>query len=92
MRPQIVEDEVELSLADLCRACGAEHAVVVELVSYGVLQPQGREPAEWRFAGSSLRRGRVALRLIRQLEVNVAGAALALELIEEIERLRRRQP
>ena len=87
-RTQVVEDEVELSLADLCRACEADREVIVELVSYGLLDAEGTDPTDWRFAGSSLRRGRVALRLIRSLEVNVAGAAVAVELIEQIEALR----
>jgi len=33
--------------------------------------------------------GRVALRLERDLEVNLAGIALALDLMEELEQLRR---
>jgi len=34
-------------------------------------------------------RARLALRLERDLELNLAGVALALELMEELERLRR---
>jgi chaperone modulatory protein CbpM len=36
-----------------------------------------------------LRRARLAVRLERDLEVNLAGVALALDLLEEIDRLRR---
>jgi chaperone modulatory protein CbpM len=36
-----------------------------------------------------LRRARTALRLQRDLEINLPGVALALELMEELERLRR---
>jgi len=39
--------------------------------------------------GIGLRRTRVALRLIRDLEVNAPGAALAVELLDEISRLQR---
>ncbi len=41
---------------------------------------------EWRFSGAALRRARLALRLERDLELNLAGVALALELMEELER------
>ena len=44
---------------------------------------------EWRFTGDALRRARLALRLERDLELNLAGVALAIELIEEISQLRR---
>ena len=87
---EVLEDEVEMSLADLCRACRVPTKRVVELVEEGVIEPLGREPAQWRFRGVSVRRVRCAWRLEQDLGVNIAGAALALDLIEELERLRMR--
>jgi chaperone modulatory protein CbpM len=60
------------------------------LVDIGVLEPQGREPARWQFGGASLQRARRALRLQRDLDIDLAGAALALQLLDEIESLRSR--
>ena len=85
---EVVEEVVQLTLVQLCDACDAEQDAVAELVKHGVLDPEGAEPAQWRFVGDSLRRSRVALRLIRDLGVNPAGAALALELMADIERLK----
>ena len=87
---EVLEDEIELSLADLCRVCRMSAERVLELVDEGVVEPVGRDPARWRFHGVSLRRVHCALRLERDLGVNTAGAALALDLLEEIERLRER--
>ena len=87
---EIVEEEIELSLADLCRACRMSRERVVELVEEGVIEPAGRDPVRWRFRGTSVRRVRCAQRLEQDLGVNVAGAALALDLLEELERLRAR--
>ena len=87
---EIVEEEIELTLADLCRACRLPTERVVELVEEGVIEPAGREPVRWRFRGTSVRRVRCAHRLEQDLGVNVAGAALALDLLEELERLRAR--
>jgi chaperone modulatory protein CbpM len=47
------------------------------------------ESGEWQFSGEALRRARLALRLHRDLEVNLAGVALALQLMAEIDGLRR---
>ena len=47
-----------------------------------------RRASEWRFAGASLRRTRVATRLARDFELNPPGVALALDLLDEIEALR----
>jgi len=87
---EIFEEEIELSLAELCRACQLPAERVVELVDEGVIEPVGRDPARWRFRGISVRRVRCVQRLQRDLGVNVAGAALAIELLEELERLRAR--
>jgi len=62
--------------------------MIVELVNEGVLAPDGREPHRWRFTGVHVRRATVALRLQRDLGLNLAGAALALELLDEVEALR----
>lgn len=86
----ILEDQTELSLDDLCRACAAQAGRIVELVDEGLLTPAGTAPGEWRFTGVHLHRARVALRLENDLGVNLAGAALALELLDELGALRER--
>jgi len=86
----VVEEDVRFTLADLCRVCGAEQRQLVSLVSEGVLEPAGGQPEEWVFSGSSLQRARVALRLVRDLDISVPGVALVLDMLDEIERLRAR--
>ena len=60
----------------------------MEMVEEGVLVAHGRTSSEWRFTGRSLIRAQKALNLTRDLRVNWPGAALALDLLEEIEKLR----
>jgi len=86
----IFEEQTQLTLADLCRACAVHAERIIELVDFGVLKPQGRDPARWIFVGASLHRARAALRLQRDLEMDLAGVALALELLDEIASLRAR--
>ena len=63
---------------------------MIGLVEEGVLEPIGRDRAHWRFSGSSLHRARAAMRLQQDLRINLAGIALALDLIREIDALRER--
>ena len=86
----IVEETTELSLSELSRACATSTEWLIELVDEGALEPAGRKPAQWRFSGASLKRARTARRLHDDLKINMAGVALALELIEEIEAMRER--
>lgn len=84
----LVEEEIEFTLLELCRACSATEAQLLALVHGGVLEPLGASVEEWRFAGTVLRRARVALRLARDLELNPPAVALVLELLDEIDSLR----
>jgi len=90
MSGDLLEDDIELTLAELCRSCQVPAEWIFELVDEGLVEPLGRDPARWRFQGLSIRRVRCALRLQRDLGVNVAGAALALDLLEELQMLRER--
>ena len=86
----ILEELTELTLAEVCRACSVHVDCIVELVAEGIIAPVGREPHRWRFSGAHMRRATVALRLQRDLGVNLAGAALALQLLDEVDALRAR--
>ena len=88
LQGQVVEEEIHLTLAELCQACGIAEAHVTTWVVEGVLEPIGQQPADWRFGGSSLRRARLALRLTRDLEINAAGVALVMDLLDEIDSLK----
>ncbi len=85
----IISDEPELSLDDVCAACGLTHEQIGTYVTEGIAEARG--PAiEWRFSRLTVVRLSRARRLERDLGLNPAGAALALDLMAEIERLQRR--
>ena len=86
----ILEEQVELTLAEISRGCAVHAELIIELVDEGVLVPVGRNPIDWRFTGAHLRRAAIALRLQRDLGLNLAGVALALELLDELNTLRAR--
>ena len=85
---QVLDESIELEFTEFCRICHANEEFVLALVAEGVIEPRGEERACWRFTGRSVRRTQVALRLHHDLDVNLPGVALALDLLEEIERLR----
>ena len=89
-RGLVVEEEIHLTLVELCQASRVPEQEIRAWVIEGVLVPEGGNPEEWRFAGASLRRALTALRLSRDLEVNLAGIALALDLLDEITALKSR--
>jgi chaperone modulatory protein CbpM len=85
----LLDESVELSLEELCTACRVSENLVVEIVDEGIVEPLGGDRAHWRFSGIAVARVRRVIRLQQEFDVNLPGAALALELLEEVERLRR---
>jgi chaperone modulatory protein CbpM len=86
----IVEQDLSFSYTELCLACAGQADQLLALVDEGVLDPLGCGPQDWVFQGAALQRARTALRLQRDLQLGIEGAALVLELLDEIEALRAR--
>ena len=79
----------ELTLVEVSRCCAVQTGFVIELIKEGVLAPLGGSaPESWRFSAVQTRQVTLAARLQRDLGVNPAGAALALQLLDELETLR----
>jgi chaperone modulatory protein CbpM len=79
---QVSSDGEWLSVTQVCRASQIDFDVVIELAELGLVTPRGSEPQEWQVSAGELVRLRTAARLMRDLGVNVTGAALAVELLE----------
>ena len=86
----ILEEQTQLTLVEISRGCAVHAECIVELVEEGVLAPVGHDPRTWRFTGVQLRRASIALRLQRDLGINLAGVALALDLLDELNAVRAR--
>jgi len=83
----ILEEEIHLSLRELCDACAVHAEFITDLVDEGVIEPSGFDKSHWCFSGVSLHRIRAAKHLQRDLGINLAGVALALDLLDEVQQL-----
>ncbi|WP_341328179.1 chaperone modulator CbpM [Methylotuvimicrobium sp. KM2] len=86
----VLDDNTRFTLLELCRLGQTSAEWIIELVEEGVLDPEGSEIGDWRFGADALKRLQAVQRLQRDLRINLPGAALVLELLEEIEMLRQR--
>jgi chaperone modulatory protein CbpM len=84
----LLDESTLLTIQDLSRICAVDEGHIVALVQEGVLSVVEYR-SEWHFTGAALRRARLAVRLERDLELNLPGVALALDLVEELQQLRR---
>ena len=88
MSGPIFDEATEITIIELLEVCSVETKMVEEMIDEGILEPIGGHAEKRRFPYSSVRRTRTVIHLQRDLGLNLAGAALALELLDRIESLR----
>jgi len=88
LQGEIMEEEVKISLSQLCRLSNLSAESILEMMEYGVIEPYQASTEKWIFRGDSVNRLRCAQRLKKDLGVNTAGAALALDLLHEMDSMR----
>lgn len=86
----VLEEAQTISLGEVCRSCDVTAEYVIALVDEGLLEPLGRQPAEWQFPVAAVPRIHVAMRLQQDMALNLPGVALALDLLDEMQALRSR--
>lgn len=82
-----------IAVTEICQLCRIDRDALEELAALGLFSPRERTGGEWLVPATALPRLRVVGRLMSDLDLNVNGAALVVELLEarrELEsRLRR---
>ena len=90
MKSEVIlfDEEVSYGLDEMCCLCRISTEHVVELVEEGVLTPEGPDPSAWQFDHLAIKRLQTAIRLQQDLELNLPGVALVLDLLDELRELR----
>ena len=84
-------DGSTFSLREICERGDCHAEFVIKLVDYGVIAPLDEVPElrQWQFDVAALSRLQKALRLQRDLKLNLPGLAMSLELLDEVQDMRR---
>ena len=83
----IFDESTEITFIELIEVCGIEPKLVGDMIDEGILEPLSDHRDNQSFSYSSIRRTRTVIHLQRDLGLNLAGAALALELLDQISNL-----
>lgn len=84
----LIEDTSTLSLDEVCQKYRIPQELLHEMIEYGFFANQPEQGQQVALDQKELRRIESAFRLHRDLEINLPGVALALDLLEEIEKMR----
>ncbi len=82
------EQDILLSFEEFVDACGSQSEWVIALIEENVISVEG-SPRLARYTGLQLGRMRRAQRLHRDFDASAQATALILELLDEIEQLRK---
>ena len=82
------QSTLRIETRELCEATGCTTEIIMSLVEHGVLEPAGDSPGNWHFEEQQVCLVRKALRLQKDFDTDIAGAALALDLLDRLDQLR----
>lgn len=77
-----------LTLTELTQSVRVSTDTIVSIVDCGIVEPRGDQPQQWLFEPQMVQLVQRACRLQRDLELDWPAVALALDLIEDLQRLR----
>ncbi len=79
---------LQLDIHEFCQCAELPQALLLEIIDHGIVEPSGATQEQWLFDVSALAIVKHALRLHNELQIEWAGIALALQLLDELEQLR----
>ncbi len=82
------DNDIQLSFDEVLRACDGESQWVISLIEEAVIEING-DPQQATFSGYQLSRIRRAQRISRDFDASPPAAALILQLLDELENLRK---
>lgn len=87
----VLNRSLQVTVDELCEMCRISDEEIIRMVDEGIVEPLGNSRQEWQFHGYDIKKIQVVLRLQRDLKVNLPGAAVILDLLDEIEELKKGQ-
>lgn len=84
----VLDEQQSLTLVELSKACNVHAEWVLELVDEGIIDPLHQESIHYHFPATCLKQALAVKHLQNDLGINLAGAAVVLDLKREIDRLR----
>ena len=87
----MVNENIIYTTYAICHSHKLSQESINEMVSWGIAEPSGNKPEKWLFTQKDYERIGCALRFRKELDINIPGAALALQLLEDIQDLRNQE-
>ncbi len=83
MSGMVLDETVVFTLAEISERCHVSQHVVIEMIEYGLVEPDKTQD-EMRLDAFALQRIQSAARLQHDFDINMQGVAMILELMDEL--------
>ncbi len=83
----VLEDTTTISFVDVCELCNISEDVLLEMMEHGLLGNRLNDFKKNELTRNHLMRIRSAARLKNDLELNISGVVLVMELLDELHQL-----
>lgn len=83
----LIEETTTYTFIEVCHRYNIPEALLNEMIEYGLFPNQPTDPQKIALDQKSLRRIESAFRIHQDLGINLPGVALALELLEKIDKM-----
>lgn len=84
----VIEEEISNSMTQVCAQYRIPEQLLLEMIEQGLFENHKISAESFTMTPQDKRRMESAFRLHRDLGINLAGVALALDLLEELEEVR----
>lgn len=79
-----MDEQYSISFTEACQKYHIAEEILLEMIEHGLFDPETKDIKQCRIDYTIVQRIRTAHRLYTDLGVNVAGAVLVLELLDEL--------
>lgn len=83
----VIDNDHLLSFEEICHAINSDHHLIIQLIEYHIIHPKGASQKDWVFDHIALKRARLARNFYYDLDINLTGIGLLIDLLEKIEML-----
>lgn len=84
----VIEESTTYSFVEICQKFSIPKELLIEMIEQGFFAEHPNDPKELKVDQKALQRMESAFRLHRDLGINLPGVTLALDLLDEIEKMR----
>ena len=83
-----MSSKISYTASAICAHHGVNKEILSDMVYWGVATPYGETSDRWIFSQSDYERIACASRFVNDYDLNIAGSAMVLDLLQELDKVR----